>query len=111
MKQMVSILDLATTIRSKQAGPFRLSLDIIFKSRDIYEWVKGSGVINRNLIAHLYSVPESHITAFVYYDAGWAIKATLVRPKVAGDPGDGDVYGCQQHAPLLTIQVPCSNEQ
>jgi hypothetical protein len=34
----------------------------------------------------------------------------MIRPKVAGDPGDGDVYGCQQHAPLLglTLERPDS---
>jgi hypothetical protein len=32
-----------------------------------------------------------------------AIKYVLPRTVVAGSPGDGDVYGAQQHAPMLDI--------
>ena len=34
-----------------------------------------------------------------------AIKVTLPRPIVAGTPGDRDVYGAQQHRPLLDIEL------
>ena len=101
----VSIRDLASVIRSKQAGPYRLTLDIIFKTPEIYERVKASGTLTRERIAALYDMPEAQITDFVFYDPGWAVKITMVRPKVAGDPGDGDVYGCQQHAPLLGLRL------
>ena len=32
-----------------------------------------------------------------------AIKYVLPRAIVAGSPGDGDVYGAQQHGPMLDI--------
>jgi hypothetical protein len=103
-----SIRDLATVIRSKQAGPYRLTLDIIFRTEDVYREVKASGTLTPERIARLYAMPLDRITDFVFYDPGWALKITMVRPKVAGDPGDGDVYGCQQHAPLLglTLELP-----
>lgn len=99
----VSIRSLCTAIRSKQAGPFRLTLDMVFRSQEIYEKVKASGTVTARVVADLYKVPEDQITDFVFYDPGWAIKATLIRPIVAGDPGDGDAFGCQQHVPLLGI--------
>ncbi|HWJ02124.1 MAG TPA: DUF4387 family protein [Verrucomicrobiae bacterium] len=34
-----------------------------------------------------------------------AIKATMVRSRVCGDVGDTDVYGAQQHAPLLGLEI------
>ena len=101
----VSIRDLASVIRSKQAGPYRLTLDIIFKTPEIYHRVKASGTMTRERIAALYGMPLDQITDFVFYDPGWAVKVTMIRPKVAGDPGDGDVYGCQQHAPLLGLRL------
>ncbi len=48
--------------------------------------------------------PEEVI--FTVYDAGLAFKATLPRLIPAGDIGDTDVYGAQQHAPLLAVEVP-----
>jgi Domain of unknown function (DUF4387) len=95
---VTSLRDLCTTIRSKQAGPFRLTFDVVFKDDDIYQRVKASGALSRSLIAGLYQVPESEINHLVFYDPGRAVKITMIRPVVAGDPGDGDIYGCQQHA-------------
>ena len=43
---------------------------------------------------------------FSIYDAGLAFKATIPRLVPAGDIGDTDVYGAQQHAPLLDVKVP-----
>jgi hypothetical protein len=101
----VSIRDICTVIRSKQAGPFRLTFDLLFKTKQLYEIVKMSGAISKRQIADLYQIPEEKITDFVFYDPGLALKISIVRPKVAGDPGDGDVYGCQQHAPLLGLKL------
>jgi hypothetical protein len=108
--ESISIRDLCTVIRSKQAGPFRLTFDLLFKTQEIYETVKRSGTLTKRCIADLYRIPEEKITDFVFYDPGWAVKISMVRPKVAGDPGDGDVYGCQQHAPLLGLRLvlPCA---
>jgi hypothetical protein len=35
-----------------------------------------------------------------------AFKATLPRLVPAGDIGDTDVYGAQQHGPLLDVDIP-----
>ena len=43
---------------------------------------------------------------FAVYDAANAFKATLPRLVPAGDIGDTDVYGAQQHAPLLDVDIP-----
>jgi hypothetical protein len=107
----VSIRDLCTVIRSKQAGPYRLTLDMIFKTPELYQQVKVSETLTRERIAELYGMPEDQITDFVFYDPGWAVKVTMIRPKVAGDPGDGDVYGCQQHAPLLGLRLELPGER
>lgn len=103
-----SIRELCTCIRSKQAGPFRLTLDLVFKTAEIYRHVKESQLLTPERIAVMYHMPVKQITDFVFYDPGLALKITMIRPKVAGDPGDGDVYGCQQHAPLLGIRLAFS---
>ncbi len=47
-----------------------------------------------------------HNVLFTVYDAGYAFKATLPRRIPSGDLGDTDVYGAQQHAPLIDVMIP-----
>ena len=102
---MRTIRDSAVMCRSKNAGPFEVTLDIAFPDRETYEKVKASGIICPELIAARYGVkPEDVI--FTAYDAGLAFKATIPRAIPAGDFGDTDVYGCQQHALLLDVELP-----
>ena len=102
----VNIRNLAKIVRSKNAGPYRLTFDIVFNDRQIYQRVKDSKVITRELIAGLYHIPVEGVTDFIEFDSGMAFKATIVRPIAQGSVGDADIYGAQQHAPLLTIEIP-----
>ena len=43
---------------------------------------------------------------FSEYPAGNAFNATIPRLVASGDVGDTDVYGAQQHAPLLDVDIP-----
>ena len=101
----VNIREVAQVVRSKNAGPFRLTLDILFKERAVYEQVKRRGEITAETIAALYRLPPDKVTDFVWFDPGKALKATLVRPVGSGSPRDSDIYGAQQHAPLLGITI------
>jgi len=56
MSKTVSLYDLAKVLRSKNAGPFELTLDVIFESKESYFLVKNSGVITRELICKLYNI-------------------------------------------------------
>lgn len=97
------ISDVALVIRSKNAGPYELVLDILFKSRDDYLAVKQSGQFNKALIAALYKIKPEDVLNIVWFEPANAVKVVLPRLIVSGDVGDSDVYGAQQHAPLLTI--------
>ena len=55
------ITDVARVIRSKNSGPYELTLDIIFRSRDEYDMCKAKAVVNPALISKLYKIPESDI--------------------------------------------------
>lgn len=107
---MTTIADLAHIVRSKNAGPFSLTFDILFNCRDNYEKVKNSGVINPGTIERLYGIPKDSISIY-YYETANAIKITFPRKYSAGDFRDTDVYGAQQHAPLLGICIPEYNEK
>ena len=101
-----AILDFVDVIRSKNAGPFELTFDLIFKEYDIYNKIRESGFINKALISKLYQIDESDVISIINFDPAAAIKITIKRPLSAGAVGERDVYGAQQHAPLMTIELP-----
>jgi len=101
-----NICDLARTIRSKNAGSFMITLEIIFADRSVYERVKKSGAVTQQAIADAYSLPTERIEDFMFFDPGMGIKANIRRRIPSGGPGETDVYGCQQYAPLFALEVP-----
>lgn len=98
--------ELAKTIRSKNAGVNKITFDIIFREPAQYQRVKRSGVISRASMAALYRIPPERICDFVEYDPGNAIKFTIFRLRPSGCAGDGDIFGAQQYAPLLDLEIP-----
>ncbi len=102
---MKTLYDIAKVIRSKNAGPFSITLDVLFDDPALYERVKRSGLLSPERIAALYGIPVSDITEFVYFDQALGVKATYNRKISSGTAGDRDVYGAQQHAPLMALPV------
>jgi hypothetical protein len=100
----MKLSDIAQVIRSKNAGPRRLTLDIMFGTDADYQRVVQSPALGTEAISRLYRVPTDEVR-IIPYPAGRAIKIVLPRGIMAGDPGDYDVYGAQQHAPLLGIEI------
>jgi len=109
--QRVAITELAHVIRSKNSGPYELTFDIIFKDQSRFEMAVKSGIFTPELFAGLYKIPVQDVLGVIEYPPALAIKATIVRMRPAGSVGETDVYGAQQHAPLLTITVPVEGEE
>jgi len=103
---MAKLSTLAKTVRSKNAGVDKITFDVIFRDRQTYESVKQSGAITRASVARLYRIPETRISDFVAFDPACAIKFTIYRDRPSGSPGDTDIFGAQQYAPLLDIEIP-----
>jgi hypothetical protein len=101
---MTKLAELASLIRSKNAGPFQLTFDIMFDDRERYERVKASGRISAATIAKVYGVREADVL-FFFVDNALAIKASIPRPVFQGDLGDPDGHGGQQYAPLMDIEI------
>ena len=96
--------EVASVIRSKNSGPYELTFDVIFKDFELYEKVKQAESINKDNFAALYNIPQSDIISLVYFDPAKAVKVTIVRPIPSGALGETDVYGAQQHAPLMNFK-------
>ncbi|MFA6748156.1 MAG: DUF4387 family protein, partial [Aminobacterium sp.] len=79
-----NICDLARTVRSKNAGSFMITLEIIFDDRSVYEKVKKSGVVTQEAIARVYDVSTDKVLDFMFFDPGMGIKANLRRSIASG---------------------------
>jgi hypothetical protein len=96
---------IATVIRSKNAGPYLLTFDVMFSSEADFQRVWGAGDFTRASLSRLFNVDESAVTSIFPVPQGHAIKFTLRRPLAQGAIGESDMYGCQQHAPLLDFGI------
>lgn len=99
------LYDLAAVIRSKNSGPFQITLDVLFEDAQIYQEIKESGVICRERIASLYRMEKERIREPVFFDTALGFKITFDRSISSGTIGDRDVYGAQQHAPLSEMRI------
>ncbi len=95
---------LAHVVRSKNAGPTQLTIDIFFHDAQAYERASSAATLSQAAIAALYQRDTAQVRRYLLPTL-LAMKFSMPRAICAGDPGDGDVYGAQQHAPLLGVLV------
>ncbi|MFM0007040.1 DUF4387 domain-containing protein [Paraburkholderia dipogonis] len=100
-----TIGDLAVLVRSKNAGPFWLTFDVMFNDEAVYRRVRDSQVINAKDVARTFHRNAEEVIV-VNHDAALAVKVSFPRPQSSGSKLDNDVYGGQQYAPLLNLVVP-----
>ena len=94
----------ATIVRSKNAGAFMITIDIMFDSMDKYEHVRSSGVLTRTLVARLCGVNEAEVE---YYECpeALALKFSYPRNISVGAFTERDLFGCQYAAPLVEVEI------
>jgi hypothetical protein len=104
---MTALVELCSLIRSKNAGPFWLTFDIMLQDEETYSRVASSGVLSPELFSRLYATPADSVKVFTH-PAARAIKVSMPRPVVQGSAADTDCYGGQAHSLLLDIDIPAS---
>ena len=97
--------DLAAFIRSKNAGPFMLTIDIFFSGAAQCGRVLDANLLTPDSVARIYHVDASTVKVLHVPQAN-ALKVSLPRPYPAGEIGERDVAGGQQFAPLLNLLIP-----
>lgn len=101
---MKAITEIAKVIRSKNCSPFDITLDIIIKTPEDYRKLKAKNAITKDMIAGMYKISADKVSEVIWFDPANAIKVSIKRAVSSGAPGDTDVYGAQQHAPLLDLK-------
>lgn len=98
------LYDIAKVIRSKNAGPFTLTIDLLFEQADDFHKVLHAPAFSARNIAGLYQADPDKVAIHPFKKV-LAIKITMPRPISSGAPGDCDVYGSQQHFPLGNLAI------
>ncbi|MFE3280841.1 DUF4387 domain-containing protein [Nocardia sp. NPDC059239] len=106
--RLVKLGSLAAIVRSKNAGPYRITFDVLFDREDLYADVLASRSLNPKSIASAYG-GSTVVSSFFEIPIVRAFKATIIRPRAQCGIGEGDVFGAQQHVPLMNMLVPISS--
>ena len=107
---MTELWEVAKLIRSKNASPWELTIDIMFDSQDDFALVAGSNFAEPSTYAQIFHVENSAIRLFLH-EAALAIKVSLPRPTSAGSLNETDVFGGQFHSPLVHLTVENTNRR
>ena len=101
----MKLAEISNLIRSKNAGPFVLTFDVMFARREDYERVRNAGVLSAESFARIFCLPADQVRFFDCENA-LAMKFSIPRPVIQGDIGDSDMHGGQQFAPLMDLEIP-----
>jgi len=97
--------EVAAVVRSKNAGPFWMTLDVFFRNDADFAHVRDSGVLTAKRIGELYGVDPALVKRFELPEIK-AMKFSMPRAVVAGSFEDRDLHAGQQHVPLALLPIP-----
>jgi hypothetical protein len=100
--------DLAQLIRTKNAGPFWLTVDVFFHNHTDYARVANAAVLTTQTLAEHYGVDATTVRLF-HLPAINVIKASFPRPTIQGSFADRDIHAGQQHVPLLPLPIAAAD--
>lgn len=101
----MTVSDVAILVRSKNAGAFWYTFDIMFEDPAIFAKVRDAQLVTRDGMAKMFKQNPEDVLV-VAHDKALAIKVSFPRRYSSGSPYDSDVFGGQQYAPLLDIEIP-----
>jgi hypothetical protein len=101
---VVRLGDIARLVRSKNAGPFWLTIDVFFSDDVGYAMAAGPDVVDAERVAALYDVEPTSV--LIFRDAALrTIKISFPRPVGQGSAADRDLHAGQQFILLAEMRI------
>jgi hypothetical protein len=100
---LTELKDVAKVIRSKNAGPYSISVDVMFSENKEHKKFIESQVLSEEWLAAVYNVEKEDVSIFPH-EPSMSVKVVIRRKVVAGSIKDKDIYGAQQHVPFLDLK-------
>lgn len=101
---MATVREVARYIRSKNAGPFWVTIEIFCDSQESYEKIKNSPNLTKEKVAALYQADPALVKRFDA-DNLWVVKFSYPRPKPSGHRYENDMHSGQQFMRLAHVEV------
>jgi hypothetical protein len=98
------LYDAAAIIRSKNAGPFTVTVDLFF-DEETYPVARASALLTPAGVAAAYGVDESQVKGVWWEDRIHAAKVSVVRWSSSADPFCADLFGAHLHGPLADAEL------
>ena len=104
MRAPIPLGKLAKLIRSKNAGPFWITFDIVFENEDDFVRAVSAKVLTKEWISGTYKIPQDTLIS-IEIPAARAIKFSFPRRLIHSDHCETDMYSGQQYSLLLDLQI------
>ena len=102
-----TLADLAVEVRSKNAGPFWVTMELFMRDADGYRLAADPDYLNENVIASLYGIAAESVQMFRLPELN-VVKISFPRPVSQGSLRDRDIHAGQHHVPLAMLEVPAN---
>jgi hypothetical protein len=91
-------------VRSKNAGPFWVTVDIFFGTPEAYQSYRNSPVLGAETFGRLFAA-DTKLVRHYAVDRLRMVKISYPRPKPQGWSGERDMHAGQQFARLLELEL------
>jgi Domain of unknown function (DUF4387) len=99
---MSKVADVCAHVRSKNAGPFWITVDFFFDDEEDYRRYRDSPTLGPALFAELYQADPQLVKRFAV-DSLRIIKVSFERPHPQGWMHERDMHAGQQYVRLLDV--------
>ena len=100
----MKVKEIAKYVRSKNAGPFWITIDIFCRSEEDFQLLRQSPNLTADKVAKMYGVKPGSVQVF-YADRINVIKYSFPRPHPQGSRYENDMHGGQQYVLLAEQEV------
>lgn len=94
--------ELAHEVRSKNAGPFWVTMELFMRDPEGYAIVADEDFLNEEVIGGLYAVDPAEVQFFRIPELD-VVKVSFPRPIAQGSLRDRDIHAGQHHVPLASL--------
>jgi hypothetical protein len=101
---MPKLTEVCRHVRSKNAGPFWITVDLFFNSAENFHRYKDAPVLGPDLFARLYGTDASLVKRLPF-ESLRVVKISFPRPQPQGWMGERDMHAGQQYVRLLDIEL------
>lgn len=101
---MAKLKDVARYVRSKAAGPFWITVDVFFPSREVFDAHRQSPGLATASVEQRLALEAGSVKRIDVPDLA-VIKFAYPRRRAQGGPFERDMHGGQQFAPLVDLDI------